>query len=336
MLDHLGEGEFLALVRHRPAHPPEVVEQRLRQVAHALVEGDRGRILALGQLALVRVAQQWHVAQLRLLPAEILVELDQLGRRRQPLFAAQDVGDAHQVVVDHVGEEVGGQAVGLHQHLHVHAIPRNLDIAAEHVRHHADALGRHLHAGDVGLAGGEAALHLILRQVHAVAVVARGFLARHLLGANRIEALGRAEAGEGMALLDQFVRILLVDMPALALPVRAMRAADVRALVPFDAEPAQGVVDLLLGLPRRTQLVGVLDAQDELTAVLTREAQVEQRDVCGTDVRVARRRRGDASTNSGHGDSLAKRKLKRKFRGAMLSGGPPPAPVNDRCRPAGG
>ena len=136
-----------------------------------------------------------------------------------------------------------------------------------------------------------------------------------------------------MALLDQFVRIPLVDVPALALPVRAMRAADVRALVPLDAEPAQGVVDLLLGLPRRTQLVGVLDAQDELTAVLTREAQVEQRDVCGTDVRVARRRRGDASTNSGRGDSLAKRKLKRKFRGAMLSGGPPPAPVNDRCRP---
>ena len=120
----------------------------------------------------------------------------------------------------------------------------------------------------MGLAGGEAALHLILRQVHAVAVVARGFLARHLLGANRIEALGRAEAGEGMALLDQFVRIPLVDVPALALPVRAMRAADVRALVPLDAEPAQGVVDLLLGLPRRTQLVGVLDAQDERTVVM--------------------------------------------------------------------
>ncbi|MOA09469.1 hypothetical protein D3C78_1293010 [compost metagenome] len=140
-----------------------------------------------------------------------------------------------------------------------------------------------------------------------MAVVARGFLVGHLLGAHRVETLGAAEAGEGVALGDQLVRVLLVDVAALALPVRTVRAADVRALVPLDAQPAQGVVDLLFGLAGRTQLVGILDAQDELTAVLAGEAQVEQGDVGGANVRVAGGRRRDAGTNGGHGDSRTER-----------------------------
>ncbi len=40
VVDHLLQGELLALVRHRPAHAPQVIEHRLGHEAHALVEGD--------------------------------------------------------------------------------------------------------------------------------------------------------------------------------------------------------------------------------------------------------------------------------------------------------
>src|SRR5690606_30560537 len=79
VLHHFIQGEFLAFVRHRPAHAAQVVQQRLGQVAHPLVEDDAGGVLALGQLALVRVAQQRHVAQLRHVPAKVLIQQDVLG-----------------------------------------------------------------------------------------------------------------------------------------------------------------------------------------------------------------------------------------------------------------
>ena len=48
---------------------------------------------------------------------------------------------------------------------------------------------------------------------------------------------------------------------------------------------------------RAARAIGVLDAQDELAAVLFGEAVVDQRDVTGADVRVARRRGGDARSH---------------------------------------
>src|SRR5690606_5161553 len=134
----------------------------------------------------------------------------------------------------------------------------------------------------------------------AVTVVARSFLVGHLFGAHLIEALSAAEAREGMALGNQFIRVLLINFTPFALTIRTVRAAHIRAFIPFDTEPAQRIIDLLFRLPRRAQLVGVLNAQDELTAMLTGETQVEQRDIRGADVRIASRRRRDTGTNGGH------------------------------------
>src|SRR5690606_16493026 len=167
-----------------------------------------------------------------------------------------------------------------------------------------------------------------------MAVVARGFLVGHLLGAHLIQTLGAAEAREGMAFGDQFVRTPLVDLAALALPVRTVRATDVGAFVPLDTEPAQCVVELAFGFAGRAQLAGVLDAQDELAAMLAGEAEVEQRDVGGTDMGVAGRGRRDTGADGGH-VGLESRPRKntatggwagRMRKGAMLAGGPLPAP----------
>src|SRR5690606_15810913 len=185
-----------------------------------------------------------------------------------------------------------------------------------------DTLAGHLHAHHMGLAGSDATLRLFRGDVHAVAVVARGFLVGHLLGAQGVQTLGGAEARERVALGDQLVRVLLVDGSPLALPVRTMGPAHVRTLVPFDAQPAQRVEDLLLGLPGGAHLVGVLDAQDELATVLTGEAEIEQGDVGSADVRITGRRRRNTGTNGGHGDSRS-----GENKGAMVAGAVAPAPA---------
>ena len=162
-LDELLERELLALVGHGPAHEGEVVEHRLREVARAPVEVEAHRVLALRDLRAVGVAQQRQVAEDRLLPAEAPVELHVLRQRRQPLLRPDDVGDAHEVVVHHVREVVGGEAVALQQDLVVHLRVVEAHLAAQEVPHDGLAPARHREADDVRLARRPAALGLVPR-----------------------------------------------------------------------------------------------------------------------------------------------------------------------------
>jgi hypothetical protein len=50
-----------------------------------------------------------------------------------------------------------------------------------------------------------------------------------LLGAHLVQFFGGAEAREGMAHVDQLLGVLFIDVAALALAIRAMWAADIRA-----------------------------------------------------------------------------------------------------------
>ena len=63
------------------------------------------------------------------LPAEGLVQQVILGGGGQVLAAPDHMGDAHQVVVDDVGEVIGGQAVPLQQHLVVQRAVVHGDVA---------------------------------------------------------------------------------------------------------------------------------------------------------------------------------------------------------------
>jgi hypothetical protein len=162
-----------------------------------------------------------------------------LGQRRQPLLGADDVADAHEVVVDHVGEVVGREAVRLEQHLVVDLGGVEADRAAEQVVDLELTPGGHLESDDVLLAGRRPTAGIGGVEAPAVAVVAELGLARALLLAQRLEPLARAEAGVGGAARHELTRVVAVDRGALALPVGRVRAADVRPLVPAEAEPAQ-------------------------------------------------------------------------------------------------
>jgi len=72
--------------------------------------------LPLGQLAAVAVEEQGQVAEGGRPPAQRAVQQQVLGGGDEPLGAAQHVADGHAVVVHHVGQVVGGEAVRLHHH----------------------------------------------------------------------------------------------------------------------------------------------------------------------------------------------------------------------------
>src|SRR5690606_7435448 len=80
-----------------------------------------------------------------------------------------------------------------------------------------------------------------------------------------------------------------VEGEALGLGVGPVRAADVRALVPVHAQPAPRVQDALDRALHQAGLVRVLDAHQELAAVVTR---VQPRPDGGADVAPVRVARG--------------------------------------------
>jgi len=143
-------------------------------------------------------------------PAKCVVQQDVLGYRRQPLVAPEDVRNSHQVVVDDVGQMIGGIAVRLEQHEIVqlgvvhHDVPANevvkLGLATKRHRqpdHRSDALC--LALGD-----------LSTRQKPAMPVVSGEALGL-LFEAHGLEALRRAEAAIREPLIYQSLRILLVN-----------------------------------------------------------------------------------------------------------------------------
>ena len=113
------------------------------------------------------------------------------GQGRQPLLAADDLGDLHQVVVHDVGEVVGREFVGpLPEDLVVQRGGVDLDVAADQVVHLHDAPFGHQEAdGPVG-ALRQQALHLLFGEGQRVAqgpagevVVDEGLAAGFGLGA---------------------------------------------------------------------------------------------------------------------------------------------------------
>src|SRR5215210_5652327 len=102
-----------------------------------------------------------------------------------------------------------------------------------------------------------------------------------------------------------------VELSTLALPVRA--------LVEDQAEPGQVLELRTLELPRASRPVGVLDAQDDLTAVRAGEEVVEERGASAAEVQHPRGARSEA-----YPDSLSGQ------RSSGLPGGRRPGPLSPR------
>ena len=161
------------------------------------------------------------------------------------------------MVVDDVGEVVGRHAVTLQEYLILELFVLDRDVAVEHIEERRLARERHLLADDIGIAVLEVLFDDLRREVAAGAVIAAEL-------AGRVIFVRVTEAVVGVARLDELLGVLLVEIHALALDVRAVRAAEGWALVRDDVRHLERAVDEVDGVGDVARAIRVLDAQDEL------------------------------------------------------------------------
>ena len=214
------------------------------------------------------------------LPAESLVEQHVEWGGGQPLFAADDVRNFHQMVVDDVSQMVRGQFVGtLVEHFVVENVALHAHLATNHVVHQHLAARLNLEAHHVLLAVVDEASHLVGGQRQRVAHhLARLGVVLEVLNllALLLQFFGRVEGYVGLAFLQQLVDVLLVDGTSLALPVGTVVATKADTLVELDAQPLERLDDILLGSRHEAVGVGVFDTENKVALVLAGEEIVIQ------------------------------------------------------------
>ena len=287
----------------------QVLEHRGHRVALLRVERERELgVLALGQLALaaglgVDLHQLRGVRILGRLPAHGAEQLQVHRQRSEPFLAAHDDRRAHQVVVHHMGEVVGRDAVRLEDD-HILIVLGDLHLALDQILVADLVLNAALRAEahDIGRALLELGFDVLHRPVapdRVLAVVAEILLVLFLLRVRRSELLLRAEAGVSHAALHERLDKGLVDLRALALAVGAVGAVVAvqrRALVKGQAERGKRLDDGLYAALYLALFVRILDAQVEHAARLVRQALVHQRAVQVAQMHEA----GRAGTHAGH------------------------------------
>ena len=198
------------------------------------------------------------------------------------------MGYLHKVVVNDVGEVVGGQLVGtLVEHFVVEYVALYHHIAAYHVVHvHFRARLNH-EAHDVLLSVCDASLGLFLAQGERVGhlkACVRVILEVLYLGAFCLQFFGSIECYVGFSLFEELLYILLVDVATLALTVGTVLSAEGNAFVELDSEPAERLDDVVFGSGNEAVGVGIFNAEHQIAAMLACEKVVVQCCTNATDV----------------------------------------------------
>lgn len=137
----------------------------------------------------------------------------------------------------------------------------------------------YLEADHVLRAGVDEAFHLVGREGERVTHLAtcRGVVLEVLhLFALGFKLLGGVEGDVGLAVGEELVDIASIDVAALRLAVGAAVAADADTLVEVDAKPFERLDDVFLRSGNEAARIGVLDAKNELAAVLAGKEVVVQ------------------------------------------------------------
>ena len=243
--------------------------------------------------------------------AQGFVDEDLAGGVGHMVVTADDVGDAHLVVVHHHGHVVGGHAVGatddhVVQLAHVHG-----DAALDHVIEHDLAGLGGLEAHAAAFAGAQVAF-TAAAVVAGLQALGAGFFA------HGFHFLGGAGAPVGVAGLQQLVHIAVVQLGALGLVVEGA--------VPVQSQPAHGSQDgvgvLLLG----AQQVGVLDAQVELAAEVAGQQPAEDGGTRAADVQMARGAGRETGNDFIHGTVLHRRQAVEVILRSVCRGRAEPCP----------
>ena len=273
----------------------ELVRRQLVQVDHVHV----GELLLVkAGIALVhrgQVKQGDNVLDGHLLavvlrgPSQEAQEVDQGLRQKAPLLVLLDQGSL--VALGHLA-----RAILLQDERDMRIDRHRGSKCAEQFRVLARVREVILAADDMGHLHGDV-IHHVYEVEHGVAVRAHDdeillLKALHPAADRVLDDLGLArylEIGRPILLVGpprglQALQVLLVDGRALALPVRAVGAANPRTLIPVHSKPAQARVDDIEELLAVAGLVGVLDPQDEDPTGMPGIEPVEERRAGAADM----------------------------------------------------
>ncbi len=225
--------------------------------------------MALGELLAVCPQNHGDVGELGHRIAQRLIDHHLARGVRQVVVAADYMGDAHERIVHHGGEVVGGGAIAAHDDKVVQLAGVKGHIPMDSVvHHHVAAILGHLDAQHVGLSRLHTSASLSGIDIPAPALVAlEGILARLGCLAVCFQLIRRTKARVGFALIQQLLGGLAIDIQALSLFVGSAGAAHLRTLVPVQAQPAHGAQDDALVLAGRACGISVVDTQDKGAAV---------------------------------------------------------------------
>ena len=227
--------------------------------------------------------------------AQRLVEQNLLGRVRNMIGAADDVGDPHIHVVGDHAQVVGGTAIGAQQH-EVFQFGVGELYSAENgvVEKRAARLG-HGKADGRGLSCSPAAGAFFARNLAAGSFVAWRAACGGCSRAALLQFFLGAKAIIGVSGGYEFRRILAVHFDALSLMVGAF--------IPVEAEPAHALQNALDHFRGGALEIGVFNAQDQGPAIVPGEQPVEQRRAGSAHVQITSRRgcEADARERTGRG-----------------------------------
>ena len=296
-LDHLGHREDVAVLGDRPAQQRQVVGEALGQEAALAVDVEVGLRVPLGQLLVALAGDVGQVPEPRRARGD--ADVGQRGVERelprgrgQQVLAAQHVGDAHQGVVHRVDERVQRRAVAPDQHEVGHRARRRSGPRRGRGRSRRGPRRASAAAAPAARPSSrKAAFCASVRNRSCVVVAELG-----VLPGGQPAGVDLLVGGEGLVGVpggQQLRGDVAVDLVPLRLPVGPVRAADLGALVPVQAQPAQAVEQVPVGLLGVAGGVGVLDAEDERAAGVPGVRPVEQRRPHQPDVHHAGRRRAE-------------------------------------------
>ena len=263
----LGKGKELALgvfSLRAPAEKRHIVENSGGEIALGNQVLIAGVAMALGHLVLAITHDGRAVDIGRDVPAEGFVEKIILRRGGKILAAAHDVGDAHQMVVNDICKVIRGKTVGFQKHLILELLVFDRNVAERHVVERGRALLRDALTDDKGLCGGNSRFCFGKREIPAGADVLFDLLAVRFVRGFFFRFL--AEAVVCAALFAQKFCILAEEVAPLRLDIGTHGAAHIRTFIVRQAAFCHGLVDHVDRAVDQTALIGVFDAENELTA----------------------------------------------------------------------
>ena len=260
--------------------------------------------MAFGQLAAVRGQDHGHMSEFRNGETQRFIQQNLLRRIGNMFLRPQHMRHAHQMVVDDNGKVVSRRAVGLRNHKIIKLGQIKIHAAMNHVFHPHVSFHGNLKTDGMRFPCRDPALHFLFGKVAAGTGITERLLPLPLDLPLGFQFFRCAETVIGLTLIQQLLKIFLINLRALGLVIRFTGTAHFRTFVPVQAQPFHTADDLVYRTFLETGRIRIFNTQNQFAALTSGKQPVEQTGAGAAHMQIARRAGGKTYTNFTHGNLL--------------------------------